>query len=507
MPDLLFDRERAALGELWRLLEEYRHGDEELTASSAQARQTALDDGERERQALARRQAQELADLDSSFHREQEELTRRGAAEEEEAERSLAEGRERLDTSERQERERLEGNLKDALWMAASVLEGGQKGVKEEVAALQHKVAAGAGRGEALWKEVEPLLARVDLDREDVEPEGKVAKAQGKTARDAEALLGRAEATLSQMQELPILRWLSWLVTVGVAVVACALLCLPGVWLRPRPVWLLGGVLAGLLLAVASRNGLRGLARSRLLALGRKFAVLLAQAQELGTELVAKAEARAEAQLTELRGNHALERRKAESAHQPKLAALQRRIRSQRETLEEQYRADSLARRQHSQQALETSRQRYKEARSGCLARQEAESRQSAAAHEERVRTLEQTLRQKARQLRQRWETEAARLLATCTELQLTGASLFGEGQNPEPPAGAPAAVGVTSAGLPFGTLTVDLRRMAGDLPAEKLAPWPPHPLHLPAFLPFPRLGGLLLQAFGQGRTLAIQAL
>ena len=29
----------------------------------------------------------------------------------------------------------------------------------------------------------------------------------------------------------------------------------------------------------------------------------------------------------------------------------------------------------------------------------------------------------------------------------------------------------------------------------------------MPAFLPFPRLGGLLLQAFGPGRTVAVQTL
>src|SRR4029077_3196258 len=40
---------------------------------------------------------------------------------------------------------------------------------------------------------------------------------------------------------------------------------------------------------------------------------------------------------------------------------------------------------------------------------------------------------------------------------------------------------------------------------AEKLAPWPPEALRQPAFLPFPRLGGLLLHAFGPGRAVAVQ--
>jgi hypothetical protein len=60
---------------------------------------------------------------------------------------------------------------------------------------------------------------------------------------------------------------------------------------------------------------------------------------------------------------------------------------------------------------------------------------------------------------------------------------------------------------LPFGTLTIDVRQLAEETPAEKLAPLPPGPFELPAFLPFPRLGGLLLHSFGQGRSVAIQTL
>ena len=42
MPELLFDRQRAALGELWNLIAERRDGEDELAASATRSTETAV---------------------------------------------------------------------------------------------------------------------------------------------------------------------------------------------------------------------------------------------------------------------------------------------------------------------------------------------------------------------------------------------------------------------------------------------------------------------------------
>jgi hypothetical protein len=496
-----FDRQRAALGELWRMIEERRQGEEELTVSSARDEEAAVEEGEKARRALADAQERELAELDATFHTEQEDLTERQQAEETAARQSLAANRLHLETTEREERERIGGELRDALWMADSVLEGGEKRVQQHLEAVQRKVAAGEKRIASLWEEVTPLLARADLVRDDVEPGGKPSPPPAGKPPDPEAPLTQADALLRQMRQLPALRWMSQAATVGIAVGACAVASVPALFLRPALLWLACGVAVGLLVTLGSQTVLHSLARRRLLALGRSLAVLLARARDLGAELEGQTEAWAAFQRTELRNKRVSERRKAESVHRPQLDELNRRTRTEREALEKQFQARSEARRLDAEQALEASRRRYEESRSRCLSRQEQERRDAEAAHADRLRGLAQTRTRKAEQLRQRWEAGAGRVLATFTELQRLGDAVRGDAK---PQA---ADTGPLTPGLPFGTLTIDVQQLAGETPAEKLAPLPSGPLELPAFLPFPRLGGLLLHAFVQGRAAAVQAL
>ena len=209
---------------------------------------------------------------------------------------------------------------------------------------------------------------------------------------------------------------------------------------------------------------------------------------------MAQTEPWAAAERIALRNKYDEDRRKAEAAHRPQLEELTRHIQAEREALEQQFQVNSQARRQRHRQALESSRRRHEVNRSDCVARQEKERRDTKAVHAEELRNLMQTRIQKARQLRRHWETESTRLLAVFSELQRTDAACG-------------LADGLAKPQATFGMLTVDVRQLAGDLPDEKLAPLPPQPLQLPAYLPFPRLGGLLLHAFASGRAVAVQTL
>src|SRR5207248_967711 len=141
--------------------------------------------------------------------------------------------------------------------------EGGRKHLQEQLDAVRHKVAAAEQRGEALWQEVESVLARVELEREDVEPTGKVPRADGDTPAGYEAPLDRADALLHRMRTLAVLRWMSWPAAVVIGLVLAAGGSSSALWLRPRFLGFAAGALAGLLVALLVRKVLYALAYRR----------------------------------------------------------------------------------------------------------------------------------------------------------------------------------------------------------------------------------------------------
>ncbi len=505
MPDLLFDRQRAALADLWRLIEERRHGEDELTVSSAEAEQATVEKTERERKALTARQERELGEMDAAFHKEHDDLTNQQAAEEVAAQQAFVETRQRLEAEEKEQRARIGDEFREALWMAESVSEGGQKRVQQQLEAVRHQVKLAEERIDALWKEVEPLLARYDLDREDVIPTGKVAKPEAVVPPDPAVALERADRVVREMEQLSILRWTGWPVTaaagVGVVVASTVPAAFVEVPFLGLVVWLLGGFLGGLLAGLLCRTIFRALARRGLRALGRKLIVQLSQARALGKQLLVQTEPWATAEQVALQSRYHEERRLAESKHRPQLDELNRRTRAERLALELQFQTTTQARNEQDRRALEELQRSYETDRTRCLTRQEQERGDSDAARAEGLRYLQLMHDRKARQLRERWESEGARLLALFTEMREADESWRQE--NKQKDEGEPVSV----SGLTAGTLTVDLPHLAAGLPAEKLPPLPTHVLQQPAFLPFPRLGGLLLQAFGPGRVVAVRTL
>ncbi len=498
---------------MWRLIEERRAGEDEVAVGAARAEELAADTGDKARLALAKNQEGELAELDAAAQKEHEELTERFAAEEAAAQRFLADNRRRLETEEKNGRTRVDGVLKDALWMADSVSEGERRHLQEQLDTVRNKVASAENRSDALWKEIEPLLARVDLDREDVEPEGKVPRPQGEKPSDHEAPLHRADALVHRIRQFAVLRWTSWPKTVGIGLAVAVAGSASALWLRPVFLGFFAGGVAGLLVALLVRKILYGIAHRRVGEMGDEFAILLAQARSLGTEFVRETETRAVERRTEVNNKHAAERRQAQAAHRPRLEELLERVRGQRDVLEQKFRTNFEACRQEARQTLETAHGRQQETRARCLARQERERRDAAAAYAERMRSLAQARADKAQQVRERWESGVGSVLGAFAEFQQTAASF---GIRPPDSASDGAATPdpktrqagtLRSPELPFGTLTVDVQQLASDLPVEKLAPLPLQPISVPAFLPFPRLGGLLLHAFAEGRTLAVQTL
>ena len=226
--------------------------------------------------------------------------------------------------------------------------EGSRKHLQEQFDAARHKVAAAEERGEALWTQIGPLLLRVDLEREDVEPEGKVPRSEKDRPSDHEAPLHRAEELIRRIRDLGLLRWMSWPVTVVIGIVVAAAGSLSALWIEPRFLGVAAGLLAGLLVALLVRKTLYGMAHRRVGALGDDFAILLAQSRRLGAEFIRETEERVAQQRTAVNNKHVAERRQAQAVHKPRLEELLRGIRSERDAIEDKFQETYPVRRQQA---------------------------------------------------------------------------------------------------------------------------------------------------------------
>ena len=130
------------------------------------------------------------------------------------------------------------------------------------------------------------------------------------------------------------------------------------------------------------------------------------------------------------------------------------------------------------------------------LARHQSETRQLEADQEAENAEALQARHQAVHTLYQNWKQQGSQILDMLAQLQQAGI----------PPEDT-QQVASLSAALPVGTIRIDLPQLTEEFLLPGREPFPDGPLTTPAFLDFPRHNGFLLQAYAQGRAVAVAAL
>src|SRR5262249_35963524 len=125
MSEPFFDRQRAALASLLRLVEDRRRSEPELAARLEDAEEEAREQSETQLKQVTDNRQKELARIDATFDQDQNQLTRRQQKQQQAEATSFDAGIRGLAAEEKEGRERLNAELKDALWTCDSVLETG----------------------------------------------------------------------------------------------------------------------------------------------------------------------------------------------------------------------------------------------------------------------------------------------------------------------------------------------------------------------------------------------
>ncbi len=501
MPALLLDRLRFTLSSLLRVFDQRQRGQEEYFKKFTHAEESTREKADKALQQRQEQRDRELAEFDSNYDREVARIEARLAAEEQAQKTSFTEAVARLDEEEKQSRARLEAELKDAFWTADSLLEGGQKRVQEQQDTLQHKVKEVREKGEKLWSELQPLLTRFEIEREDLKPEKPVPPAKGESARDLQAFLDQGQELVTDSLEMRLLGWISWPMQAGIGLWVILLAAAPALFLRPWPMWLGGGLGVALGIILLQRHLLVSTIRNRIWQAGEELAVLLIQAQQLGETLLSRMTGSCKVQLAQIQQQHVHDRKKAEGRYLPRLEQLDRKVRSEQHDLEKKHQSALQQIRHRAQQALEQVQQRYQQEREALASQHEQALEKIKADSVESLRSTRQRKARAEQNLASHWESGCRQFLASVEELQhLVRPADQVAGSNGSVKKGFPEA-------LPFGNLSIDLPHLAEEYNVRQLDPLPKGQVQVPTFLPFPRSSALVLQAHGQGKVLAIQAL
>jgi hypothetical protein len=518
-PALLFDRQRAAIVALLHLVQERRRIEEEVVPRFEQAERASAAQHEATLQNLAGQKDTEIAELDAVCTAEQRELNAKLESDLAAVKREHAEALRVLALEEKNARDKLHTGLQDALWAADSLLEAGLKRAEQQRETMRRHVSEAQARADALWDEFLPMLAHAGLKLDDLTAMKKPPVLQGDSLEDLGKHLDRAEVTLHYARDLKVRTWLRLPIQL-ILMLACVGLCsAPALFLEPWTLWLAAGAPVGTCLAIVQRIALSGMLRRQVRSAGRGLKVLLAQARTFTEELLVRAEQKAWTKQAELRASHAANRDKAEGRYHPQLTQLEERMRAERARLNEEHQLAQERMRQQGKQALDRLRQKHRDGRAVIQARFQEAVDQASARHDVKLQEIDQERSDVVLRSQENWQKGSRQFLGELAELRrAVPPDLFtplpsllsdgGEGRvrgvNGDTP---PNRESTLSTGLPLGTISVDARTLFEGSPPASIVPLPPQPMDVPAFLPFPRCGGLLFEAHSGGRTSSIQSL
>ena len=398
-----------------------------------------------------------------------------------------------IESKLRAEEESLHAKYKEALWTADSVFEGAQQSADEGLNDAQRKSTHLTARSEGLRPRIEPLLDLAGLEMDPVEPAKQDLPVSEALNRMAETVTD-LEAATHRLESLPQRKWL----TMGRLAVIALVVSL---------------VLVGLSLAVGLKLWMAGMAAAAgaVISMGLTFYLVerslnravevLANRLETGfgrlrilsergmyraavehTEAIRRADSRRTFDRGEADGKFPKEIMKLQVRRKELLDHHEARFFGEAKAIEDKAAATA----HEINSGYESQRERVEAGHRRKL--------EEADAMQERRRELAQKNWQGVTdELAARWSESQSRIGDAWTRLQDATAERFlpfddDVWRSPPSPAATPQ-------GMRFGTIPIDPAKLPqGSRPNSPLTPAIAEPIELPAFLPFPQKGSLMIR-------------
>lgn len=503
----LHDQEREAVRELLRLVEQRASAEQacreqyeaaKLAANKevAKSRKSIATDREREKQAITTAWEDARRTINEKYDGEQLAADRlRDFTIEESNDRAKAES------------DRTQTAYSDALWTADSLFEAAEKEADQRLDVLQRKALAGAEAIEAIWREAEPFLDRGGLSRVYLLNIPPAASSVDHPLERMGNAIEQARETVGMLRDQRTLRWsgvsgfLVWLIIFG------ALAAIPQfLTQQDRIWWLMGGIGATLLLSLLVHVLVRLRALRRCRETSERLAAALALASASHDDLLVLAKAEHEKEIRIATDSRTVRKNKAKEKYPPVLAKIVERTKQEIAAANAKHHRETQRLRQARQEATQKADSHFGPMLEQSQTRHENTLAEAETLFEERKTTSRQERDQHWNELARQWREGQDRLIDFMNHLMAIEKQYFLPWDAPYwknfPP------VVQYPKGMRFGCITIDLNDLPGGVPEEDdLLPTLPVRMDLPAFLPFPDRGSLVMRARDQGRDKAVQQL
>jgi len=501
----LHDREREALRELLRLVDERVAAEQACQEAFdnaktiakrdvAKARKIVAAERERERQAITMAQDEARRTIQDKFVSEQAAADRLHQFTSQEA------GHRRQSDDEKTQTQ-----YSDAIWTADSLYEAAEKQANEQFDVLKRKATAGQEAIEATWARAQPFFARVGMNEFESYPSHEEQMAAAPTER-LQAALDQAYRSLEQLMSdrsldrVGVVGFLRWLGLFGLFA------AIPPIFMTPRFWWIVGGLSFVLAAGVIAHAVVRSMVKRRCRVIAAELLTSLTRAKQAREAVLHQAKTEHRATLQDATRQRQGQKFKAQEKFPPILARIEERGRAEIATSIDKHEHDTERLQSRQYDSLQKVESHSTPLLQQCEARCDAQLAEAEKLFEERRFTATTEHAKCWDALSTNWRLGQDKILDIVNHLRAAELEFFLPWDAPFwqefPP------VEKVPSGMRFATITVDLHDLPGGVPTHAdLTPVIPIKMDLPAFLPFPERGNLVVKSRDAGREQAIQVL
>ncbi|CAN5632581.1 hypothetical protein BH11PLA2_BH11PLA2_13410 [soil metagenome] len=506
MSDSLFEAERTALAKLRTLITERAATEGTIATAWQQASDEAEKEVQKARKVVATAREKAIGEEEAAYEELAGSIVSKYEGRQQAADRARMSGLQQSLAKFEDANEKARTAHKDRLWTIDSLFEAGEKEIADELQKQLRKADAGRRRADSSWAEVDPVLDRVGVTRDDIHfaenllPQATETDPDGYMVKKLEEL----EKAADQISGAFFPKLLKPSGTLGLFVLAGAVAASSFAFLPLSTAGIVTGV--GLIvLGILFRVLAKVLARKQIRRLGSAFGVYQAEAGRAIKSLHDFAHKVHERSKQDLVRRNASDRKRADEHFLPMIEQIKTTRESEYENIEAE----------HDDKSNQIANDRTTETRSAD-AKHDANLKAINLKHDGELQLAEDRFAIKYKTAagdRDRgWTALSDRWQQGVTEVHGVTQSLIATGQRLFPDWGTvisrewplPNRVPV---GIRYGSINVDMYALPEGEPIDnRLTPKTPVRAEVPAYLPFPDKASVLLKASDTGRNTAISA-
>jgi S-DNA-T family DNA segregation ATPase FtsK/SpoIIIE len=510
----LLMRARTALRELTRLAEERARTEQSVEAEFASATAAARREHEDAKQRITARYEAERGEAERTYQKARLDVPADAQAEYEATEREFFEARRKVSSDYAEARDKAREEYQEARWTVRTVYEAGKKEAKTQLVRIQqsHTDLAKAKRRLARCQRVameyladchQGAIAQEDTARTPSPPQGDDPFAE------VQACVAAAREARDELRSLTLPHWFRGIRLLWPFLVLGALAAVPGLILG-WPTASIGFTVAGALAAGAAVCAvLYFVVRVQVRAIYEPLCQAVidgAAARHRCRVWVRTNHKRLLTQMTTLRDRRNHDLQEVQRGSQQRLAALTRSRAKEAGRVERHYPPLLAAIRRRRDAALRAAEAEYQRANASADDRYTRDLEQADSLYERLTADHRTVHDQRWNDMVQTWKQGVADVLAALADLNQECAGLFPDWHGPAWNDWRPASS--VPLGLRFGELLVRLADVPYGLPDDpRLREGLFESVTLPALLPFPNRGSVLLKTGDDGRSAAVRLL